>query len=669
MKVYANMSLRNKILIPICGVVLLVMGITISILVSRFSNLATDRALQMGQEMAVRYGQTVKGELDGAMTISRTLGTTLEGMLRESETPDRALANGIIKAALDGNPQLSDVLAAFEPNMFDGRDSEFMGAPGSQASGRYAPLWVRGESSILPCSNLAADWYRMPMQLGREFVSDPVEYDIKGKKMMLATASVPVRSRSGVVGTVGVDMDLEALAGLTRSIRPYEIGYGILISTSGKVVAHPVADFVNRNVRDVMPPQIASGIMTALQGGREFTAELTRNGNEFFVVYAPFSIGKTGANWCLGVAIPKAAILKAVKAATWLSVVMSVGAVLLLAALVFFLARSIVKPITASVGFTSEVAAGNLSASLDIDQKDEVGQLASHLNGMGGRLREVVGEVRQSVEQVAAGSQELSATAETLSEGANVQAANVEEVSSSVEEMASNISQNAMHAVETEKIARRSADNAEKGGQAVTQTVQAMREIADKISIIEEIARQTNLLALNAAIEAARAGEHGKGFAVVAAEVRKLAERSGQAAAEISDLSASSVKVAESAGDMLNTMVPDIQRTAELIQEISAATSEQNSGADQINTAIAQLDQVIQQIASAAEEMSATSEELAGQASHLQSSISFFHLEDRPRMRRSHALPARKAALEPVVRPTRDIGVSLDMSDDEFEKF
>jgi len=198
-----------------------------------------------------------------------------------------------------------------------------------------------------------------------------------------------------------------------------------------------------------------------------------------------------------------------------------------------------------------------------------------------------------------------------------------------MEEMSSNIKQNADNALQTERIAVKSAEDAKAGGKAVEETVQAMKEIADKISIIEEIARQTNMLALNAAIEAARAGEHGKGFAVVASEVRKLAERSQNAAAEISDLSASSVQVAERAGELLSKMVPDIQRTAELVQEISAASKEQDTGAEQINKAIQQLDQVIQQNASVSEEMASTAEELASQAEQLQVDISYFRLDER----------------------------------------
>jgi methyl-accepting chemotaxis protein len=215
-----------------------------------------------------------------------------------------------------------------------------------------------------------------------------------------------------------------------------------------------------------------------------------------------------------------------------------------------------------------------------------------------------------------------------MSKGASTQAASAEEASSSIEQMNANIRQNAENALQTEKIATQAANDAQEGGDAVNMTVSAMKQIADKIMIIEEIARQTNLLALNAAIEAARAGEHGKGFAVVAAEVRKLAERSQNAAAEINDLSTNSVEVAEQAGQLLEVIVPNIQKTAELVQEISAASKEQDAGAEQINKSIQQLDSVIQQNASASEEMASTAEELSSQSEQLADMISFFVMED-----------------------------------------
>ena len=361
--------------------------------------------------------------------------------------------------------------------------------------------------------------------------------------------------------------------------------------------------------------------------------------------------------------------------------------VLIAVVLGIVLTSSITRPVLKGVEFAKAMAEGDFTKTLDIQQKDEIGVLAQALNDMVGRLRQVVSDVRGATDNVASGSEELSASSESLSQGATEQAAAIEEVSSSMEEMSSNIKQNADNAQQTQKIALQAARDAQEGGVAVNRAVGAMKSIAEKIGIIEEIARQTNLLALNAAIEAARAGEHGKGFAVVAAEVRKLAERSGNAAGEISELSSSTVDISEKAGEMLTKLVPDIQRTAELVQEIAAATGEQNAGADQINKAIQQLDQVIQQNASASEEMASTSEELSSQAQQLQQTMGFFRVDDghqAQRSRKPKALPvgpshaAAHAAPHAAAKPHGpakgkgggiDLDLSSDADDGEFEKF
>ena len=290
-----------------------------------------------------------------------------------------------------------------------------------------------------------------------------------------------------------------------------------------------------------------------------------------------------------------------------------------------------------------QIAAGNLM--VDMRERSEQDKLIQSLSKMVEKLTEVVGNVQSASDNVAARSHEMSSKTEQISQGATEQAASAEEVSSSMEQMTSNIMQNADNAQQTEKIAVKSAEDAREGGQAVAETVSAMKEIASKISIIEEIARQTNMLALNAAIEAARAGEHGKGFAVVAAEVRRLAERSQTAAGEINRLSASSVQVAEHAGELLNQIVPAIQKTADLVQEINSASNEQKTGADQINKAIQQLDQVIQQNAAAAEEMASTAEELNDQAEELQKSAAFFRTEAGTSQTRKLTGPSRMKAI------------------------
>jgi methyl-accepting chemotaxis protein len=288
---------------------------------------------------------------------------------------------------------------------------------------------------------------------------------------------------------------------------------------------------------------------------------------------------------------------------------------------------AVVEPLVVSAENINRISNGDITEKITRDFKGHFNGMKSSINTMIENITTFAVEVQTAAQQVAAGSHELNTNSEQMSQGATEQASAAEEASASMEEMAANIRQNADNALETEKIALKASEDARDGGMAVNEAVDAMKHIADKILIIDEISRQTNLLALNAAIEAARAGDHGKGFAVVAAEVRKLAERSQKAAGEITELSSSSVEVAERAGEVLEKLVPKIQRTAELVQEISAASNEQNAGAGQINSAIQQLDHVTQQNASAAEELSSTSEELSAQASHLQRIIAFFKTE------------------------------------------
>ncbi|WP_454650464.1 methyl-accepting chemotaxis protein [Bradyrhizobium liaoningense] len=404
-----------------------------------------------------------------------------------------------------------------------------------------------------------------------------------------------------------------------------------------------------------------------------------------------------------------------------------IASLLIAAVAATWIAMNISRALAQAVGLADAVAIGDLSHKIEASSNDEIGDLIKslnamtvNLNGTAGlaneiaqgnlmveakplsdkdtlglalermveKLRQIVSEALTAAQNVSAGSQELSASAEQLSQGATEQASSAEEASSSMEEMAANVKQNADNANQTEKIAAQSAKDAEASGAAVGRAVSAMQTIAEKITIVQEIARQTDLLALNAAVEAARAGEHGKGFAVVASEVRKLAERSQAAAAEIGTLSVDTVKVAQEAGAMLSKLVPDIKKTAELVEEITAACREQDVGSAQINQAIQQLDKVGQQNASASEQVSSTSEELASQAEQLQSTIAYFRIEQGGK---GHAAPidravnqlrakaatmaaAERPAKKPQAKPARAVkaagggGFAFDMNDGEDDR-
>lgn len=635
------MKLKTRLIFSM-GSLIIVGFITLILILSiQFASVLQTFMYKNADDLALRYSGEFSLTINTALVQAKAVADT-SASLMGGKTARMNIINAM-ELALDRNPEFGGVWVIFETDVLDGYDARWEGTIGSGQGGRFIPYWntLSGSKVFEVCMDYDAEgdsskYYKEPLNTKKPYITKPTTYEIAGKPITVVSVCVPIFNKENVVvGVAGIDLSMDTMKELAASIKPYETGSAYVLYDDATIIAHNDKTKIGKAFNTEVNAKIASDIVKSV--AKKAESRLTYKddkGAEFLQIFVPINFIKSSQTWILALSVPMKVISQPLQDLILVAIIISLITLTISIGISVLIALSLTKPILLISDISKQIANGELGLEIKpslLLRKDEVGILANSMYETILKLREVVRDVHTasasvnigtgnlyiSAQEMSTGVSGISSSSQQLSQGATEQASSAEEVSASVEEMTANIKQNADNAFQTERIAMKAAEDAKEGSVAVKETVEAMRSIAEKIAIIEEIARQTNMLSLNASIEAARAGEHGKGFAVVASEVGKLAERSKTAAKEISDLSRSSVAIAERAGNQLAKIVPDIQKTAELVQEISAASREQDTGAQQINKAITQLDTVIQHNASLSEEFSATSEQIAGQASNV----------------------------------------------------
>ena len=723
---FQNVRLKTRMIIYICSVASVAFLVVIVFFALKASQTARSQAIREAHEIAYRYGNVVKVEIEVALNAAQAMAQMFEGMKISGVAPQRAMTNSMLQQVLEAYPQFLGVWTCWEPNQFDGRDAEFAGTFGHDETGRYIPYWVRTStgSTLEPLKSYdvegEGDWYLRPKRSGQETILDPFTYPIEGKDVLMTTISVPILSGQTVIGVTGIDIALTTFEEMIQHIHPFGVGSLAIIVNNGTYVAHVEHEKTGQafgasedwlTVKDHI--QQARTVMRS-----EYSAELQ---SELQIIFVPIQLGKTSTPWSVAVTIPMKHVLHDTTMMVYQSVGLGVLALGLMIAAIFLIARSITQPLHNIMCAAKELARGNFAQEIAIVHHDEIGHLAQTYQSMKDTIHGVLTEtdmliaavqngqlvarghaeqfqgewqtlilginrlidafvspitlfnqtldqlargdftatlstsdyrgdfltmlnqftsmietltnvvinVKTSAQDVAQRSREMRIVAEQMSEGAAQQAAATEEVSASMQEMSANIRQTADNAKLTESMAATSAEDARAGKQAVSEIIRAMEVIADRISVVQEIASQTNMLSLNATIEAAKAQEYGKGFTVVASSVRDLARQSREAADEIRSLVHDCVVLSSQAGEVLQRLVPSSEKTADLVQEICAASQEQSTGVEHVNQAVQQLDIVTQHNAATSEELASTAENLTTQADALQRAMAFFTVKER----------------------------------------
>ena len=621
-------SIKWRILLTILSYIILVFSIHNIYTSLNIKKNALEDAKKIIDETTNHYADMIKTVFSNAFGVANTFSDTFKEIIKLNNVEREILTKKILLNVLKSNKDYLGTAIYYELNALDPNYTK--------KNGRIRNVAFKLNEKTGFFRNIAdttneelSGLYYIARKSRKPILSNPY-YDTHTpelKGILMVTVITSFMENGKYLGQTGIDLTLEGIQDLVQKINPFKSSIAYLVASNNKYVSHPDRSLFNKDVLEVNAEykNLFLNALKKIKENKSSNFKLKKESGTYYISFTPIKAGMDNY-WALITETPYKVLTEKSDMLFLKSNIAGVLSLIVLFIIITYSLNKTTKQLIEVIHFSKEISKGNLKSSLIVNGKDEIAQLAESMNYMSANLKEFIGKIAQSSDKLNLISDHITRFSSELSEGASSQAASSEEVMASIEKMSANIHSNTENAKETEKISAQTLNGVKKGSKSAHQTLDAINEIAEKITIINEISRQTNILALNAAVEAARAGEHGKGFGVVASEVKKLAEKSQKAANYINELSEKGVDISSLAEKELSELVPEVEKTATLISEITNASNEQSNGVDQIQMAVQSLNEIAQKNAAFSVQLNDKANSLLKEASMLKSYIHYFKI-------------------------------------------